>query len=183
MTSILRHKHILLVQDFVQAAAPYNKNPQLYKHTNCFSYALGLSDHGKGYPGQLLQNPQDAPRSLAKAEITIEKLFNRLTQDGGLMAVKPTELNDYAEHSIIAAFIETSESGGEDCHFMRAHKDGTWSHQKGHGGMISDEDDYGFKITNPQQAIMRHHDLFVGYFAVPKEGLSYYTDPHKLDVY
>jgi hypothetical protein len=184
MISILRHKHIFPVQDFAEAAAPYKKKPQLYKHTNCYSYALGLSDHGKGYPGQLSHNPETVARSLPKADITVQHLFNRLTQGDGLIAVTPTDLTDYADRLIMAAFIETGEDDiGEDCHFMRAHSDGTWSHQKGHGGMISDEDGYGFKISNPQQAIMRHHDLFAGYFAVPKAGLSYYTDPYKLDVY
>jgi hypothetical protein len=176
-------KIIILAADFAEASRVYKENPDLKKSSNCYTYALGIPDHGKGYPGQLLQNPQDASRSLPKAEITIENLFSRLTQDDGLLAVKSMKLNDYTGHSIIAAFIETSENGGEDCHFMRAHRDGTWSHQKGHGGMVSDEDDYGFKITNPQQAIMRHHDLFVGYFAVPKAGLAYYSDPHKRDVY
>ncbi|MAH05400.1 MAG: hypothetical protein CL561_07565 [Alphaproteobacteria bacterium] len=177
--TVLQHKKVTAAQDFKEASAPYVDDYKLRLRTNCYSYALGLTDHGKGFPGRLSHNPETSPRSLSKQDMTVERIYKLLTEGDGLIPVEKSELNNFADHRLIAAFVQSHD----DSHFMTRHRDGTWSHQDGHGGPISDEDDYGFKITNPEGAILRGYDSFVGYFAVPKAGLSYYTDPHKDLVY
>lgn len=175
----LQHRKVLVAKDFAMASAPYANDHKLRLRTNCYSYALGLFDHGKGFPGQLSHNPEKSPRRLSKADMTADRIRQLLTEYDGLIPVEKQHLDDFSDHRLIAAFVQSHD----DSHFMTRHQDGTWSHQDGHGGPISDEDDYGFKITNPEGAILRGYDSFVGYFAVPKEGLSYYTDPHKHLVY
>lgn len=179
MQSILKHHPHTLCSDFTEAAAPYLANRNLYKHTNCYSYALGLTEHGKGYPGQIAHDPLKSPRGLRKEDMSVQTLRALLTQGDGLRYVVEKDLLAYKEQALIAAFVQA----GQDCHFFRRHKDGLWSHQGGHGGKITNEDDYGFIIQDPRRAVIRGYDEFVGYFALPMQGLSYYTDPYKHEVF
>lgn len=177
--STLTHRAIKAAADFSEAAKPYVRDDKLKLHTNCYSYALGLHDHGKGFPGQLMHNPNSAPRSSNKSDMNISSIFEKLTQDDGLVLIAPDKISDIGDQRLIAAFVDE----GVDCHFFTRHQDGTWSHQKGHGGKVTNEDDYGFIISDPRKAVIRDYDQFVGFFAAPETGLSYYTDPHKLEVF
>lgn len=179
MKSTLKHKVVKPAEDFAEASLAYAQDKKLYLMTNCYSYALGLYDHGKGFPGLLALDPNKQPRQLTKEDMTAANIKKLLTEQDGLIHVEESEIDQFKDHRLIAAFVQHHD----DAHYMTRHSDGTWSHQDGHGGPISNEDDYGFIITNPKGAVIRGYDSFVGYFAVPKTGLSYYTDPHKHLVY
>tara|TARA_R110002124_G_scaffold287216_2_gene471669 strand:+ start:102792 stop:103370 length:579 start_codon:yes stop_codon:yes gene_type:complete len=157
-------KKTTLAADFAEASADYRSNPQLKLQSNCYSYALGIAEFGFGVPGTLKDS---ARMGFALKNITPSYIFNALMKDG-LEPVRETELDEYGDRPIIACFIAYQN----DYHFYLRHKDNFWSHQRGKGGEVSNEDNRGMLIVNPQNAWRGKYKEFVGYFALPSEGVA-----------
>jgi hypothetical protein len=158
-------KIITLAADFAEASRVYKENPDLKKSSNCYTYALGIPEHGKATPGQLSAFHKV---SLSDEQVNPEYVYNALIDDG-LIAIEESELENMGERSIIAAFVVE----GDDFHFMRKHKDGYWSHQLGYKKDISMLDGNNDLITDPQLAEMGEYKDFIGFFAVAEAGLTY----------
>lgn len=139
------------------------------QQTNCYSYALNIPDHGWARPGELLTSV-DRRKPLGSSEINIENIRERLLVDGLIQV----ELKDVTAqtHHVIAAVIEK----GDDYHFYRLLLDGHWAHKQG-CGKVTMKDKDGILITDPETCNRGAYKSFVGYFAIPEEGVLYRRDP------
>jgi hypothetical protein len=158
-------KKIKLAEDFAEASADYRANPKLKLQSNCYSYALGIPEHGFGMPGSL---GVASRAGFAKEHINASYIFNALMRDG-LEPVRESDLDEYGERPIIACFLAHQN----DYHFYLRHNDDFWSHQRGKQGEISNQDNRGMLIVNPRMAWRGRYQEFVGYFALPDEGLTF----------
>lgn len=157
-------KKISMAADFNAASAPYREKIGRRQHSNCYTYALGIPEHGKATPGQLV----DEGEKFSRNNINVRYIYNALIHDG-LLPMASAERSPYKDAPIIAAFVAHEK----DYHFYRLHKDGTWSHQLGWRGMLSPCDENGGFITDPLYADRGRYKDFVGFFALPQEGLRY----------
>lgn len=163
---------ISLATNFEAASAPFKAEQRIEANTNCYSYALGIPEHGMGAPGHLTAQPYTDAKIFQPHEITSENIHKLMTEIDGL---KPVELNDLSTvegTNIIAAFI----CANEDAHFYRRHEDGTWSHHRGGIGGITNRDAKGDVITNPRTARRGIYNDFVGYYALPDAGLTFFKE-------
>lgn len=167
-------RSILLAKDFKEACARYTANPKLRNDSNCYTYALGIPEHGHACPGSLHRG-QGNKETMDKADITAKNIFNRLVKDG-LRPIESTELKKQGALNVIAACV----SDKDDYHFYRMHRNNTWSHQKGYGGPISEFDNGDDMIFDPSIADRGRYKEFLGYFVLPEEGLTYAVKPKAL---
>lgn len=162
-------KKIALAKDFNEASQPYQFDLKLRSRTNCYSYALGIPEHHHAVPGYLT-----APHLVKSTEkyakkITSKFIFDQLVKDG-LMPITEAGVKKDSPVNIIAAFIAPHE----DFHFYRYHQDGTWSHQKGYQGTLSIFDNNHDRIDDIFCADHEKFKEFVGFFALPEEGIKFY---------
>lgn len=162
----------VLAESFAEAVAPYQANPEYTIHSNCYAYALGLLGHGAACPGRLMFSEDDPRRGYPDEEVTREKLIENLMKDG-LTPITEDQVSTDSQISIIAGYYVPHD----DFHFLRLHKDGYWSHQRGKAGKINMLDSNGHLITDPQQADHKQFRDFIGYFALPKSGIRYSLRP------
>jgi hypothetical protein len=167
-------KQIEFAGDFAAAAAPFKMNEGIEARTNCYAYALGITDHGPASPGRLLE-PQDSPNRLFKAEeLTAENIDKLLTEVDGLIKIDPQHVDAMAAKvNVIAAFIHPHD----DVHFYRSHGDQTWSSHKGDVGGISQKDCKGDTITDPVKARRGRYVALVGFYHAPDSGIHYMSGP------
>lgn len=163
-------KKVSLAKDFAEACVPYESTAKLREKTNCYTYALGIPEHGHGIPGYLT-----APNTLKSTaeygkKITCSFIFDQLVKDG-LTPISEQDISPDSPVNIIAAFIASHQ----DYHFYRYHKDETWSHQTGSGGKLSCFDNNDDRITDIHCADHEKYKEFVGFFALPEEGIKYQT--------
>jgi hypothetical protein len=166
-------KKIKLAKDFVEASADYRADPELESQSNCYSYALGIPEYGFGMPGAL-SDPERV--GFAHENINASYIFNALMRDG-LEPVREAELDEYGERPIIACFIAHQN----DYHFYLRHNDRFWSHQRGKAGEVSNHDNRGMLILDPQKAWRGKYNEFVGYFALPSEGITFAEETYRLE--
>lgn len=159
---------IEMARDFAEASAIYSKDRKYRQNSNCYTYALGIPKHGVAVPGMLTNKFMNKKNRFGRENIRLQPIFAALIADGLLLVPRPDKHN-YGDVPIIAAFI----SKEDDYHFYRLHKDGFWSHQAGHKGVIIGQDEAGNFISDPLKADRGRYRDFVGYFAVPKSGLTY----------
>jgi len=133
--------------------------------TNCYTYALNIPDHGWAYPGELKKN-FNKKSSLTKKDLNKSYIREALIKDG----LKEVDIKDVSPktHHVIAAVVAKEQ----DFHFYRWNKDGKWTHKKGHR-IPQNTDEMGYEINDPEKATRGKYNEFIGYFAVPKEGIKY----------
>ena len=140
-------KQVSLAKDFAEACVPYESTTKLREKTNCYTYALGIPEHGHGIPGYLT-----APNTLKSTteygkKITSSFIFDQLVKDG-LNPISEQDISPDSPVNIIAAFIAPHQ----DYHFYRYHND---------------------RITDIHCADHEKYKEFVGFFALPEEGIKY----------
>jgi|TARA_R110002126_G_scaffold3263_2_gene18662 hypothetical protein len=159
---------LTMQDDFASAAKPYCNQPELRHNSNCYTYALGIPEHGKATPGKLIHNKTRLGESMSCSEMKLQTIYNALLRDG-LKPIARPEYAPYEDAPVIAAFLAQEY----DYHFYRLHKDGTWSHQGGRGGPISQRDENGGIIEDLFYADRGVYKDFIGYFTIPETGLRY----------
>lgn len=134
---------------------------------NCYSYALNLVNHGKGWPGQLLWRTE---KDYDDVDCTPEILREKLISDG----LQPIEVSDVGAKKghVVAAFMEACDSKSPDFHFFRRDRNGRWSHKPGKGA-VRDTDFSGQRIKDIGSADTGTYTEFLGYFQVPESGIYY----------
>ena len=150
-------------RDFAAAVEPYIQNPNLYKSTNCYSYALGIPEAGIAVPGHLTNPHGRLYNYMARADY-----MRNLFKDDGLIEIDHDDLPN-TDTQVIAIVIKEYFNG----HVLKYHKDGTWSYQDGAGQAITNLDCDNKIITDPRNANLGFYDEFVAYFKLPKKGLAY----------
>ncbi len=158
----LQQRQISLCANFEAAARPYTDDLTLYKHTNCYSYALGLPQLGIAVPGSLASFGQIYPYMF-----TAEHMRKLMAEDG-LIEIDHDALAQ-SNTQVIGLVIKEYLSG----HFLKYHQDGTWSQQDGFGGQITNRDCANQIITDLREANLGYYDAFIGYFKVPDTGLHF----------
>tara|TARA_R110002124_G_scaffold287216_2_gene471670 strand:+ start:103396 stop:103944 length:549 start_codon:yes stop_codon:yes gene_type:complete len=154
-------------KNFAQASALYQTPLNLSEQTNCLSYALGIPDAGMAVIGHL-SNPNPI---LYHTMMYAEKIHELMEADG-LVEIRKRNFSA-CEGQIIAVMIKEYHCG----HVYKYHKDGTWSHQAGMGGEITNLDCDGQIITDLETANTGFYDELVGYYKMPDAGLRYLTCP------
>jgi hypothetical protein len=154
-------------KNFAEASALYQQCPDLYKQTNCLSYALGIPDAGRAVIGHLSKpNP-----ALYHTMMYGQKIHEFMEKDG---LVEITKRNFAAcEGQIIAVLVKEYECG----HVYKYHKDGTWSHQRGIAGEITNLDYDGQILTDLEHGNTGFYDEIIGYYKVPDAGVNYLICP------
>jgi hypothetical protein len=163
MHNKLNHQIIPCARDFLAAANPYHDDPDLYKRTNCYSYALGLPQLGCAVPGHITDPSGRIYNHMARADY-MRKLF----KGDGLIEISHHDL-PMTTTQVIAVAIKEYFNG----HVLKYHQDGTWSQQGGFAQPITNLDSDGQIITDPRQATLGYYDEFVGYFKVPDTGITF----------
>lgn len=137
--------------------------------TNCYTYALNIPDHGWARPGQLHEHFKSRA-NFDDDDATREIITARLVKDG----LVPVKLEDVSPetHHIIAAVI----APGYDFHFYRMLEDGSWAHKIGTGA-VKKTDYSNAPITSPESCDRGVYSEFLGYFALPAEGITYTRNP------
>lgn len=161
--SRIKTKIITCSQDFEKTCLVYAQHPWLYKHTNCYSYALGLPEAGIAQPGHLAKTFG----KVAQQDCRVERLKDLLNEDG-LIEIAAEDV-PYNDTQVIALMI-TAYQGA---HFLKYHRDGTWSHQYGMSGPILDRDDDDKLMVDPYKVHLKSYDQCVGFFRTPAEGINY----------
>lgn len=102
-----------------QPSAAMAFNPKAWQgvEANCYSYALGLRDHGRSAPGQLKNKWLDTD-----ATVTPESLRAGLAADGLVKITLNEELDPKKRHIIVGYYHPRP-----DFHFYHMHGDGTFS--------------------------------------------------------
>lgn len=159
----IQHKTLSCAADFNEAAGIYNQHPALFKHTNCLAYALGLPELGQAIPGCLATHGSPLYENQNHADY-----LKPLLEKDGLQEVGEEALLN-PDTQIIALCIREYQGG----HIYKYHQDGTWSHQKGHGGEITNLDADGKIITDLKTANLGFCDELVAYYKVPDKGIKY----------
>jgi|TARA_R110002126_G_scaffold3263_2_gene18663 hypothetical protein len=162
MQGAVQYRPSILAADFAAAVKPYHDNPELYKRTNCYSYALGLPELGCAVPGHLTDPSGRLYSHMAHADY-MRKLFEK----DGLIEISHDTLC-IAKTQVIAVAIKEYFNG----HVLKYHQDGTWSHQAGFAQPITNLDSDNKIIIDPRQANLGFYDEFVAYFKVPEAGLA-----------
>ncbi len=157
------HVNVDCARDFAAAVEPYIQNPNLYKSTNCYSYALGIPEAGIAVPGHLTKPEGRLYNYMARADY-----MRKLLTDDGLIEIDHADLAR-VQTQVIAVVIKEYFNG----HVLKYHKDGTWSYQDGAGQPITNLDCDDKIITDPRNANMGFYDEFVGYFKLPETGIYY----------
>jgi|GEM_PF-1349370 len=165
---VIHQEVINMPADFNAAAKPYRETRRYQQNSNCYTYALGIPQHGKATPGALLHNDGRAGVRIDDHALKLQPIYNALVKDG-LKPIPRPENAPYENAPIIAAFLSIND----DYHFYRRHQDGTWSHQKGYRGAISDRDGLNAVIEDPLYAERGRYKDFIGYFTLPQQGLRY----------
>lgn len=163
MSEDITRKKIALSANFNAATRPYREDADLYKHTNCYSYALGLPELGCAIPGHLAKRDGRLYNYMARADY-----LHQLFQDDGLIKIDHDAFSS-AETQIIGVAVKEYFNA----HVLKYHQDGTWSHQDGFGQPISNTDSDGKIITDLHNANLGFYDEFVAYFKVPARGIAY----------
>jgi hypothetical protein len=132
---------------------------------NSYAYALDCPDVGWGLPGHL--NDNCLTWLYEPDEITPQGMAELLYKDGLKHISKEEALNAKDGH-----FIALWLSPGKDVLFLRRDSMGTWSYKPGDGPPKSlDSEDQ--MIQDPSQAELYGYGVFVGFYAVPAEGVNY----------
>lgn len=142
---------------------------KVVKSTNCYSYALNIPDHGWGRPGELNKLLDDR-ECFSTREITEARIRERLQIDG-LIEVALADVSPLTHHVIAAALDKES-----DYHFYRWLEDSTWSHKMAYDP-VTTTDSKRRRIRSPEECARGRYKTFLGYFAVPEEGLVYTRNP------
>lgn len=156
------HVKVECARDFAAAVDPYIQNPNLYKSTNCYSYALGIPEAGIAVPGHLTNLDGRVYHYMAYKD-KMRELF----REDGLIEIGEDELSCATTQVMAVLLIEYWS-----VHVVKYHQDGTWSHQNGAAGEVTNLNASGHIITAPLDA-HKGYDELVGYFKVPEEGLLY----------
>lgn len=128
--------------------------------TNCYSYALDEPELGPVQPGGLQQKRRIFEASPQKLDIALTKL-------DGLQRLSRQEALSGKFHTLALSI------GRLGFHFYRHDVvDGTWSHKPGKQPITKFDDDKK-EIVDPERANVEAYDQFVGYYAVPTDGLIY----------
>jgi hypothetical protein len=175
--------------DGVQSAPPYepekwNKDTKI---ANCYLYAANNFDpkyssyETEEDPGA---DPKHGNSSIDKVNIystdpgELKKFTDAIVQgaehDG--MTWTGKNANAAPDHYKAALFIRPATGGPDDgdvmdYHFIRRDSNGAWSQKEGAEGPVTNRDNSGNPITNPEKANMGEYK-FAGYFDVPKGGID-----------
>jgi hypothetical protein len=167
---IIVQEKLNMPADFNEAASPYRTNNSYRHYSNCYTYALGIPQHGKATPGKLIHNKRRTGERTNDGELKLQLIYNALIKDG-LRPIPRPEYAPYKDAPVIAAFLSIDD----DYHFYRQHKDGKWSHQQGYGGVLTDRDGQDALVEDPLYAERGRYKDFVGYFTIPEQGLRFVT--------
>jgi len=163
----------------------YNKDDATRKTHNCLSYALGIMEPKAAEACRKMVNkkhcrhlfPQPGNRSHRRnmnknSRLRCGVITDLLLKD--YPEIKPTTFYDKCpkNHYKIASVADR----GNDHHWYRQNKDGSWSHKSGEQD-VTDRDALGQKIFNPKQASRNYtskpdsdlnYEDFCGFFCVPR---------------
>lgn len=163
----------------------YNKDPAIRKTHNCLSYALGIMEpkaaeacremtnkkncrHLFPQPGNRIHRKNMNKNSRLRCEVITDLLLKDYPE------IKSTTFYSKcpANHYKIASVADK----GNDHHWYRQNKDGSWSHKSGEQD-VTDLDALDQKIFNPKQASRNYtsrpdsdlnYEDFCGFFCVPR---------------
>lgn len=127
--------------------------------TNCYAYALGIDMHlpiDSFQPGALSGYMIVPPFSYTEIIRAIIADFNALGIDYG--SIDPNSPVKNEEWKIVLLLSSKDASSRfHNFHFIRQFEDGRWFHKLGYSRKITNLDDNGDTITNPEKA--RFKDL------------------------
>jgi hypothetical protein len=131
--------------------------------TNCYAYALNCPQVGWARPSQLINQRNHCYNERL---ITPDNIKNFLLKEG------LEEISEYEALSGTFHAVAVKIKDKKDYHFFRHDQaDGLWSHKDG-GNYPKQHDVDRMIIKNPRKAQVPYPS-FVGYFAVPEEGILY----------
>lgn len=155
------------------------ENATLSRYSNCYTYALNLPDSHCYNPGQLMGRKQ---AHLENRDLIKSAMHLSLINDG-LKPITSYEALTGKFHAVACRLRPHAPSTQKaDYHLLRFdHLEGTWSHQRGtrrpgwgaDPNPPSNADDNGKFITNPERGKFKNHPQFLGYYAIPKDGILY----------
>lgn len=142
--------------------------PDIVERTNCLTYALGEPEMGRAVPGALTD---PTILTMGPLELTKENLRRLMLKDG-LLEITGKEALSRKFHAIALRFQPY-----QNFHALRyawdKQNDGHWLHKPGRTPLIRTDDDSHSLIRNPETAALRRFPEFVGYFAIPVDGILY----------
>ncbi len=147
---------------------------------NCYTYALNLPDSLSLNPGELankdfsLIHSDIMPPTIHALleEDGLERISARKAFSGDVHAVA-CRLRPYATAQRILENLGYTGIALPDYHFLRLdHQSGKWSHQYGIYPP-QNTDDRGAIISNPKEGRFIWHPEFLGYYALPENGILY----------
>lgn len=175
-SSRIIRKKIALTPNFNIAVKSFEESCVTGK-ANCYTYALGIEEHGYAAPGSLQKSKEDAEGYWGENEkVTKCDIFNALIADG-LDSVSSPQQAIKDGRSLIACFLRQHQ----DYHFFKRHADGFWSHKEGCYSGITNLDFADKVITNPRMADTGQYNIFVGYFTLPEDGVVFRCEDDYLE--
>lgn len=161
---------------FIEPAFQLPFDPEAWRSlnsglTDCYSYALGLPFIGPNGLGNIASVFE---MSANPESLTVDTLKNKLKRDGLQILDK---LPDDGSHVIAVFYGERAAMGHPGIHCYCRNINGLWSHLHSGGdcnsanALPSQTDFSGRPITDPLTADRGIYKEFVGYAAIPYEGL------------
>ncbi len=133
---------------------------------NCLAYGVDEPGLAEAIPGSL---DCIMPSELSREAYQPENFKGLLRRDGFIEIADPNEYPD--DHIIAVALGMNVFRNRPDFHVYRRDSNHFWSHKLGIGSSPVDTDASGGPIMDPQFMDRGSYDIFVGYWAIPEEGL------------
>lgn len=128
---------------------------------NCYNYACNRITDTNAVPGR------KAGLAFDEGNPTCVELTAALLADGLVHSDAPRCSCAGCSHRVALAIKPAQETSPSDFHLYRQDRDGWWSHKEG-GGAVTNLDESGNRIKDPETADRGKYTVFCGFFCVPK---------------
>lgn len=143
---------------------------------NCYTYAINqpfnpytgkkYEDYDDCQPGFLggvakIRGLYDATRNYKVYMGYVKKDLKHIGYD-----IRKSTYKEYVEEEGAWKIAFCYDNINFDYHFYRQNIDGTWSHQQGCGGFVTNKDFDGKVITNPQKCERGRYRVFHGFYII-----------------
>lgn len=120
---------------------------------NCYNYATNRQTNSYAQPGETA--------SVYLDDVTCDEVYAAATKDKGLVPTSFFPFHDKQDDMLIALVVDE----GSDFHWYRRGDDNLWTHKPG-GTEVTNLDESGKKIADPEKADRGVYSSFCGYFKI-----------------
>lgn len=120
---------------------------------NCYNYATNRQTNSFAQPGETAHAYLD--------DVTCDEVYIAATKDKGVVPTSFFPFVNKQDDMLIALVVDE----GSDFHWYRRGDDNLWTHKPG-GTEVTNLDESGKKITNPEKADRGVYSEFCGYFKI-----------------